>query len=103
MKLNCTNNYINKFFVLCFLSILSIAAKAQNSNYLNDVTVNPPNAASLGKYGDIPISLHTGIPNVGIPIHTLTETGGLSVPVSFAPSTMRGLASTKIDVLIPAS
>ncbi len=77
-------NYTSKFFVLCFLSILSIAAKAQNSNYLNDVTVNPPNAASLGKYGDIPISLHTGIPNVGIPIHTLTETGGLSVPVSLS-------------------
>ena len=42
-----------------------------------------PNAASLGKYGDIPVSHHTGVPNISIPIHTLTE-GELSVPISLS-------------------
>ncbi|MDZ7878902.1 MAG: DUF6443 domain-containing protein [Saprospiraceae bacterium] len=42
-----------------------------------------PNAASLGKYGDIPVSFNTGVQNIGIPIHTLTE-GGISLPISLS-------------------
>ncbi len=42
-----------------------------------------PNAASLGKYGDIPVSYHTGVPNVGIPIYTLQE-GPISLPISLS-------------------
>ena len=41
------------------------------------------NAASLGKYGDIPVSYYTGVPNIGIPIHTLTE-GPISLPISLS-------------------
>ena len=42
-----------------------------------------PNAASLGKYGDIPVSYNTGVPNVGIPIYTVTD-GPLSIPISLS-------------------
>jgi hypothetical protein len=48
------------------------------------VVVNPPNAAALGKYGDIPVSMHTGIPNVNVPLHTINGTGGLSAPISLS-------------------
>src|SRR5260221_337196 len=42
-----------------------------------------PNAAALGKYGDIPISYHTGTTEVSIPIYTISE-GSLSLPVSLS-------------------
>jgi RHS repeat-associated protein len=38
----------------------------------------------LGKYGDIPVNMQTGIPNVSIPLHTMNGTGGLSVPISMS-------------------
>jgi YD repeat-containing protein len=42
-----------------------------------------PNAAALGKYGDIPIGYFTGVPQIGVPIYTIEE-GPLSVPVSIS-------------------
>ncbi|MGN7825078.1 RHS repeat domain-containing protein [Chitinophaga sp. 22536] len=40
-----------------------------------------PNAAALGKYGDIPVGLYTGIPNIGIPLYTV-KLGKFSLPIS---------------------
>ncbi len=42
-----------------------------------------PTAASLGKYGDIPVSMYTGTPNIDIPLHTL-KCGELSLPISLS-------------------
>ena len=35
------------------------------------VTVPSPNAASLGTYGDVPVSLYTGVPDISIPLFTV--------------------------------
>ncbi|MEJ0105011.1 MAG: hypothetical protein WDO19_21760 [Bacteroidota bacterium] len=43
----------------------------------------PPTAASVGKYGDIPVSYHTGVPQIAVPIYTVKE-GPLSLPVSIS-------------------
>jgi hypothetical protein len=40
-----------------------------------------PTAASLGKYVDAPVSHNTGIPSIGVPIHSLSS-GPLSVSIS---------------------
>jgi len=40
-----------------------------------------PNAASLGKFGDIPVGLYTGIPSVSIPLYTV-QVGKFSLPIS---------------------
>jgi len=40
-----------------------------------------PDIAALGKFIDVPVSYYTGIPEITIPIHTLTE-GSLSLPIS---------------------
>jgi YD repeat-containing protein len=45
--------------------------------------VPSPNASNLGKYGDIPVSLYTGIPNIQIPIYTIQHRD-LSLPVSLS-------------------
>lgn len=40
-----------------------------------------PEAASLGKFADVPVGNYTGIPSIGIPIYTL-KAGKFSLPVS---------------------
>lgn len=42
-----------------------------------------PNAASIAKFGDIPVSKYTGTPNIEVPLYTIT-TGDLAVPVSLS-------------------
>ncbi|MBC7915611.1 MAG: hypothetical protein H7Y07_15995 [Pyrinomonadaceae bacterium] len=42
-----------------------------------------PDAASLGKFGSIPVSPSTGIPNISIPLYTI-KSGDLSLPISLA-------------------
>ena len=42
-----------------------------------------PNAASLGKYGEVPVSLYTGIPNISVPIYE-AKSGSLTVPISLS-------------------
>ena len=43
----------------------------------------PPTAYSLGKYGDIPVGLYTGVPDVTIPIYTL-KNRDIAVDVSLS-------------------
>jgi hypothetical protein len=47
------------------------------------VSVTSPNAASLGLYGEVPVSFFTGMPNIELPLHTL-QAGKLAVPVSLS-------------------
>lgn len=46
-------------------------------------TLPSPNAASLGLYGDYPVSHFTGLPQIGIPLYEINE-GGLKVPISLS-------------------
>lgn len=47
------------------------------------VTVPAPTAASLGAYGDIPVSLYTGRVDVEVPLHTL-QGRTLALPISLS-------------------
>jgi YD repeat-containing protein len=64
---------------LCFIFNLTLA----QDNQFKEPIPRTPNAASLGKYGDIPVSYHTGVPNISIPIYTVEE-GDLSLPISIS-------------------
>jgi RHS repeat-associated protein len=69
--------------LFCFITPTSTLQAQAVNNQIGDVTMPSPNASSLGKYGDIPVSYYTGVPNVGIPIHTLSE-GSISLPISLS-------------------
>jgi hypothetical protein len=47
----------------------------------NGEMVASPNAASLGIYGDYPVSLYTGIPDINIPLYTI-EVSGYRLPIT---------------------
>lgn len=61
--------------IICFLLVFVIASSfagwTQSSPGLKTLVPVSPNAAALGKYGEIPVSLYTGIPNINIPLYTL--------------------------------
>ena len=57
--------------------------QAQSAVTYSEVNIASPTASSLGKFGDIPVSNHTGIPKVGVPIYTVKE-GNLSLPISLS-------------------
>lgn len=77
---------LRKRFQYACIFILAVAcefkANAQTNPY-NEVSIASPTAASLGKYADIPVNYHTGIPDISIPIYTVKE-GTLSLPISLS-------------------
>ncbi|THU39223.1 hypothetical protein FAM09_11960 [Niastella caeni] len=76
---------ISSLLITLFALINQIDVHAQSDPDIERPPIRVPsaNAASLGKYGDIPVSQYTGIANVSIPIQTL-EYAGLSVPISLS-------------------
>ena len=69
--------FLLPFFLLFFSTLLE--AQPVNS-HVKDVVMPAPNAAALGKYGDYSVGNFTGVPDIGIPIHTVEE-GSLSLPI----------------------
>lgn len=64
------------------------AAQAQSSTpirSLHDYEVLPPSptVAALGSYGSIPVSYHTGVPEISIPLYTLAVKG-LALPIALS-------------------
>lgn len=72
-------------FIIALLVIFTnIITHAQPINqYIKDVTMAAPSASSLGKYGDIPVSYFTGVPNISIPIYNI-QSGPLNLPISLS-------------------
>lgn len=71
-----------KFVVLTHLVFAFFGTLAQGLDYTK-VSISSPNAASLGKFADIPVNKHTGIPAINIPLYTVTD-GALELPVSLS-------------------
>jgi hypothetical protein len=73
----------NCFAVLCgvflFLGVHTLYAQF---NY-NAILPPSPTASSLGKYGDVPASLYTGIPSVDVPLYELAG-NQLKLPISLS-------------------
>src|SRR5580704_2162967 len=75
---------VYRLFILCALIGAASNSKGQDTtNTIGSVSIASPTAASLGKFGDIPVSYHTGIPNISIPIYTV-QAGALKLPISLS-------------------
>ncbi len=70
------------FHQYCFSQPTTPSSEQQLAN-LRNVIPPSPNASSLGKYGDWPVSLYTGVPNISIPIYEL-KGRSLNIPVSIS-------------------
>lgn len=80
-KIDKTKNMKQKIAI--FILILTYASNIlAQTEYMPKVVPPSPNASSLGKFVDIPVSYHTGIPNINIPIWDVKAREGLSLPIS---------------------
>ena len=78
MKINSVPRLL---FSLSLIFLLKTGI-AQTNPY-TEVSITSPTSASLGKYGDIPVNYHTGIPQIGIPIYTVKD-GSFHLPISLS-------------------
>ncbi|MBS1511481.1 MAG: hypothetical protein JST86_11610 [Bacteroidetes bacterium] len=69
--------------LIVFGFVPNLKAQTAMNPAIKNITISSPNAASLGKYGDIPVSYHTGIPNIDIPIYTV-KSGSLELPIGIS-------------------
>ncbi|MDR6571142.1 RHS repeat protein [Chitinophaga ginsengisegetis] len=60
------------FSSLCLLLVISVHAQVQKEKVQN-IIPSSPTAASLGKYGEIPVGNYTGIPQINIPIYEIKQ------------------------------
>jgi hypothetical protein len=78
-------NRLKRFLLsalLIFLINLSVNSQS-NSPYTPKIIPPSPNAASLGKFGDIPVSPYTGTADISVPVYTI-QAKGISVPVNLS-------------------
>lgn len=73
----------NVYIFLFFISGLITNAIAQEDIKLPELVPPSPNASSLGVYGEIPVDKSTGVPNITIPLYTISV-DDISVPISLS-------------------
>ncbi|KAA1243239.1 RHS repeat domain-containing protein [Aquimarina sp. RZ0] len=71
--------------ILLVITTNSTAQVIQEESQFQPPQVIPPspNAASLGQYGDIPVSYYTGVPNISIPLYTI-KSGNIELPIGLS-------------------
>jgi len=61
-------------YLLCslfFLSVKFCSGQDITSQQQQKILPPSPDAAALGKYGNIPVSTYTGVPNIEVPVYTI--------------------------------
>ncbi len=76
------------FLTLFWGSVLFIPVSAQTSDNtalsLPKVIPPSPEASALGKFGETPVSLYTGVPEINIPIYSIAFASGFALPISLS-------------------
>jgi len=71
-----------KFLIFSVLLFLNNFSFSQTSfDYIKNILPPSTEASSLSKYSDYPVSTSTGVPDIKIPLYSISA-GGISVPVS---------------------
>lgn len=74
---------IRKIVMYVLLTLTALGIYAQELPALPEIVPASPEAASLGKYVDVPVSLSTGIPNISIPILEL-KGKSINIPITLS-------------------
>ncbi|MCD4731915.1 MAG: hypothetical protein K8R74_15010, partial [Bacteroidales bacterium] len=79
--------YKKEFLLILFISFFNLFAIGNIEEgepfYTPSILPPSPTASELGMYGQIPVGLYTGTPNINIPLNTY-KTKNLSLPISLS-------------------
>jgi hypothetical protein len=73
--------YVFSTLMVLVVAIKGIAQQSASFKDLIDVSTKPPEVASLGKFGNIPVSNCTGVPGITIPVYEI-NIGKIKLPIS---------------------
>ena len=74
--------YYKPFLCLFLLGLYTTSVKGQSHRTdLNKIVPQTPNVMVLGKYGDNPVNMANGVPNIDIPLYFI-KTAELELPIS---------------------
>jgi|TARA_B110000090_G_C13196719_1_gene375326 hypothetical protein len=74
------------YFVLLIgiqFSTKKVSAQLIGTNNLPGVLPASPSASEFLKYGEVPVSKYTGVPNISIPIYSI-QAKGLTIPINLS-------------------
>ncbi|MBI9033477.1 MAG: hypothetical protein JEZ03_03290 [Bacteroidales bacterium] len=78
---------MKKFILVIFAVLVVFSSKGQEGTItmtdmttVKNIMTPSPNASSLGQYGEVPVSLFTGIPNINIPLFNI-NVGDFNLPI----------------------
>ncbi|MFY0602956.1 MAG: RHS repeat protein [Flavobacteriaceae bacterium] len=71
---------MKKVLLSAFTALLTLCVYGQE---LPEIVPPSPEASSLGKFTEVPISHYTGVPNISIPIYTINASG-VSIPIQLS-------------------
>lgn len=75
--------YKRNALIFLIVAPFFVGEACAQSNANNTIIGPSPNAAAFDKFGDVPVSAYTGIPNIDIPLYTLTNKEA-HVPISIS-------------------
>ena len=79
--------FIPLLFTIAFANKINVATAqdetAELPQSVAQVVPPSPNAAALGKYGDIPVSYYSGLPTITVPLYEI-KTRDLSIPLTLS-------------------
>jgi YD repeat-containing protein len=83
-KLKRLNKSTLILFVLLFSTFLFSLKGQNNADFkMPEIVPLSPEAKGIGKFGDVPVSTYTGVPDISIPIYTV-KAGKLSLPITLS-------------------
>src|SRR5688572_27480870 len=70
--------------LITFCQNINAGPEVDRMRFIAKQVVPPsPEAAALGAYGNVPVSLYTGTPNISIPLYQI-QGSSLSLPISLS-------------------
>jgi len=82
MYIPAIKNHVKTICCVMIILITSIKGLAQNT-LVPKIIPPSPEASSLGKFVEVPVSHYTGLPNISVPLYTI-ESGEIKLPIQIS-------------------
>jgi len=81
--INYMRSFISTLFCLVLVQVLLAQSAPTDFLSISNFTPPSPDAAALGRYGEVPVSYATGLPSISVPLYTI-QSRKLSLPISLS-------------------